>query len=297
MMSYPLITAIITTYNRTDLLKQAIESVLAQDYPNLELVVIDDCSTDTRTIDLCTGYTMEEPQKVRYIRLPKNSGGPVARNTGIEAARGKYIAFLDDDDMWVSTKLSKQYELISKSPSSVKLVYCWVDIIAGEQKIGELNPTLRGNILRKAIPTQPISSLSSWLIDKEAFEKVRFDETLPRGQDGDFLRCYSRYYDVDYVPEQLLIYRTQHGYSRITSTSIKGHKNAIVSALRKLEKFKTELEHLPKEKAEIYRYISNEYIEIGDQTNSIKYAFMAIICNPVNYDSIKRLIKSLLKRR
>ena len=91
-----LVSAIITTHNRAELLTRAIESVLGQTYQEMEVIVVDDASTDN-TSDVCAKY----PIKYIYIPEAESQGGNYARNLGIRAAKGEYCAFLDDDDYWL----------------------------------------------------------------------------------------------------------------------------------------------------------------------------------------------------
>lgn len=94
-----LVSAIITTHNRLSLLKRAVESALSQTYKNIEVIVVDDASTDG-TPEYCNELPL------RYIYIPKEEsrGGNHARNLGILAAKGEYVAFLDDDDYWLPRK-------------------------------------------------------------------------------------------------------------------------------------------------------------------------------------------------
>ena len=100
----PTVSVVIPTYNRADLLPRAIRSVLSQTYWNCELIIVDDCSTDN-TREVVSTWT---DSRIRYIRHPENRHQSGAINTGIEHARGQYVAFLDDDDEWMPTKLEKQ---------------------------------------------------------------------------------------------------------------------------------------------------------------------------------------------
>ncbi len=104
----PLVSAIIPTYNRWPLVCESIDSALAQDYPNLEVIVVDDGSTDATAEELPRRYG----DRVRYIRQ-ENRGPSAARNAGIEAARGEFIAFLDSDDLWHPEKTSRQIAAIA----------------------------------------------------------------------------------------------------------------------------------------------------------------------------------------
>jgi len=102
----PLVSAIVTTYNRADLLPEAVESVLSQDYPSFEVIIVDDCSEDT-TPEVIAGIVRAE-DSVRGVRLAQNSGTAGARNAGLREARGPLIAFQDDDDLWMPGRLTAQ---------------------------------------------------------------------------------------------------------------------------------------------------------------------------------------------
>lgn len=106
----PLVSAVIPAYNTERYLRRAIESVLAQSYRPLECIVIDDGSTD-RTGEIARSFG----ERVRYV-AQLNSGASAARNAGIEAARGEYIAFLDADDYWLDTKLEHQMRVLAAHP-------------------------------------------------------------------------------------------------------------------------------------------------------------------------------------
>ena len=114
----PLVSAVITTHNRKDLLKRAIDSVFTQTYQPIELIVVDDASDDG------TRDEFGANAKFQYIYVPQreSKGGNYARNLGIKASKGKYCAFLDDDDYWLPTKIEKQVQLIEQR--NCDLVYC-----------------------------------------------------------------------------------------------------------------------------------------------------------------------------
>ena len=105
------VSAIIPTYNRANIVIRAIQSVLNQTYQNFELLVIDDGSQDN-TEEIVTGI---HDNRIKYIRHEKNKGVAAARNTGIEAAKGEFIAFLDSDDEWLPNKLKRIRVRISLS--------------------------------------------------------------------------------------------------------------------------------------------------------------------------------------
>lgn len=104
-MSY-LVSIITPSYNSSNFIERTIKSLLSQSYQNWELIIIDDCSTDN-SCDVIQKYA-DQDNRIQLIKLKKNSGAAVARNTGIEHASGRFIAFLDSDDTWHPEKLHKQ---------------------------------------------------------------------------------------------------------------------------------------------------------------------------------------------
>ena len=110
-----LVSVVIPAFNSSDYIKRAINSVLNQTYKKIEIIVVDDGSTDN-TEEILSNYI----KKKEIIYLKKKNGGPAsARNLGIEKSRGNYIAFLDSDDIWEKTKIKKQLEVIYKKPKSI----------------------------------------------------------------------------------------------------------------------------------------------------------------------------------
>ena len=100
-----LVSIIMPSYNTAKFIGETINSVLAQSYANWELIIVDDCSTDN-TDDVVNQYLADE--RIRYIKNDTNSGAAVSRNRALQEANGKWIAFLDSDDLWEPDKLQKQ---------------------------------------------------------------------------------------------------------------------------------------------------------------------------------------------
>ena len=110
-MTDPLISCIIPTYNRPKIIKEAIQSILTQTYQNYEILIIDDCSN--------TDYYLELPKidsRIQIFRTKENSGPAIARNLGLDLAKGKYISFLDDDDLFLPHHLSTGIQFLEKNP-------------------------------------------------------------------------------------------------------------------------------------------------------------------------------------
>jgi len=128
---HALVSVVIPTFNSSKYLKEAVESVLSQTYPHLELIVVDDGSTDETREALVPFFS---DHRVRYF-YQENKGGAAARNLGIREARGEFIAFLDHDDVWLPEKIEKQLALFQNE--KVGLVY------SGSERFGQPRTELR----------------------------------------------------------------------------------------------------------------------------------------------------------
>lgn len=200
-----MVTAIITTHNRLDLLKRAIDSVYAQTYPNIELIVVDDASTDG-TLEYCKNLPLQ------YIYIPKeeSKGGNYARNQGIRAAKGEYVAFLDDDDYWLPTKLEKQVALIESK--DCELVHCGrrLEIIKGDRvTYRDLLPNpLEYGDMHKKILFSITTTTTNILVKRNAlFEVGLFDENLRFWQEYELTIRLAQRKPFYFVNEALSAYR------------------------------------------------------------------------------------------
>lgn len=108
-----LVSIITPSFNSSNFIKKTIESVINQSYNNWELIIVDDCSSDDSCL-IINNFVQVDP-RIKLIKLEENSGAAVARNMGIEAANGRFIAFLDSDDTWLPEKLSEQVSFMLKN--------------------------------------------------------------------------------------------------------------------------------------------------------------------------------------
>lgn len=200
-----MVSAIITTHNRCDLLIRAIESVLSQTYTELECIVVDDASVD-ETHEVCKRYP------VVYIQIPKEEsrGGNYARNLGIKVSKGEYCAFLDDDDYWCSDKIEKQISLINQK--DCELVYCGRRI----EKVGKSgisykdrlpNPINMGDMKKRILST--ICTITTCiLVKRQALLDVGlFDENLRFWQEYELTIRLAQRKPFYFVNEPLVVYR------------------------------------------------------------------------------------------
>jgi len=192
------ISVIIPTYNRSGLLKSAIDSVLSQISRDYELIVVDDGSTDD-TIALVRSYG----EALVYIKQ-ENRGPSAARNRGIEASRGKLIAFLDSDDRWHSKKLLLQVEAMEREPGYLishtgEVWYRNGELLRHKKK----HKKLSGYIFERSL-SMCMVSMSTVIARRELFDHIGyFDEALPCCEDYDFWLRASRRYPFLLVDEPL----------------------------------------------------------------------------------------------
>ena len=200
-----LVSAIITTHNRLELLKRAIQSVHDQTYSPIELIVVDDGSTDD-TEAFCAN------QRFLYIRIPtgESKGGNYARNLGIKAAKGEYVAFLDDDDAWLPCKIAKQVELMeSKDCELVHGGRCLELVENSSVRYEDQLPSKNhwGDMSRKILLTI-CTTTTNILVKRDAlFEVGLFDESLRFWQEYELTIRLAQRKPFYFVDEPISIYR------------------------------------------------------------------------------------------
>ena len=211
----PLVSVVVTTYNRPAFARRAIASVLNQTYAPLEIIVVEDGTKS----GLAEWIEELAAENIRYVRHDKNRGLAAARNTGLEMANGVYIAYLDDDDEWLPSKLTRQVAHLQEAGDAPDVVYCGAEVVSSDGKfINKLVPRLQGNI-RKAIEQNGLHTIpSSCLFRREALAQMGgHDEDMFSHVDHDIWLTMARenYFAV-YVDECLVrVY--QHPNKRMTS--------------------------------------------------------------------------------
>jgi glycosyltransferase involved in cell wall biosynthesis len=198
-----IVSVVIPTYNCAPRLLRALQSVAAQTYPHIEIVIVDDGSTDD-TADRVSEWTAKSGANVRYIRQ-SNAGPAAARNHGMRSASGDAIAFLDADDEWHPAKLEKQIPLLK---GDVGLVYCANSFV--DSNGDPLQNYLRRVELHRGDILLPLFRdffllTSAVVISKAAYQAVgEFNENLDVGEDYEFFLRLARKFHADYAPEELL---------------------------------------------------------------------------------------------
>jgi len=276
----PTVSVIIPTFNRAHLVGRAIHSVLVQTYQDFEIIVVDDGSTDNTEKVI---KSFNDP-RIRYVRHEKNKGGSAARNTGIKTARGKYIAFLDDDDEWLPEKLEKQINKFQTLPSIFGVVYSGFSYVSENGEIiSNVIPTLRGKVYDNLLKENILGSPTP-LIKKNCFKKAGlFDETLPSCQDWDMWIRLSKYYYFDFVPDIL----AKHYVHR---HRISANLNKRIAARKKLiKKYWADLSQRPQILSIHLAQLGKLYFRAGDSTTALKYFLTSIKKDPSQKKNYIRL--------
>lgn len=252
-----MVSVVIPTHNRVDLLPRAIESVLNQTYKDIEIIVVSDGSTDG-TDELMDKYKSDS--RINYISYYPEKGGNYARNTGVKEAKGEYVAFLDDDDQWLPNKIEKQLEVM-KSDEKIGLVYTGLNVIYADDDITYQSiPSEQGDLSKSILMKSSIGSTSTILVKKDIIVSVGlFDEELPAVQDYDLFIRIAQKCHVGAVKECMVNY-FNYGYSNQISSSTSKYERAYSYIYEKYSNLFASL--TPEEMKRRYAY---EKISLGQR--------------------------------
>lgn len=210
------ISVIIPTHNRCDLLPRAIKSVQDQTFKDLEIIVVSDGSTDDT--DEVMKKLAEEDPRINYISYHPGRNGNYARNTGIKASKGEYIAFLDDDDEWLPTKLEEQLKVM-ESDEKIGLVYTGTHSIYADDGIEyDSFPKLHGDMSKQVLYSNFAGSTTTVMLRKSILDSAGlFDEKLPAMQDYDLWIRICQIAKVGVVSTPLVNYYNYNNSGQISA--------------------------------------------------------------------------------
>ncbi len=235
MTQNPLVSVLIPTYNRKNLLLRALKSVFDQTYHNLEVVVVDDASTDNTEKSLRKSRFWE---KTSFIRHQENKGAPASRNTAVKNSSGDFIAFLDSDDVWHPVKIKKQIEVLQENPE-YSLVFTKYQV----HKSGKTHtaphvdffPQKRSqNKLKKLLYKRSFILNSSVLVKRSCLKKAGlFDESLPSLEDWELWIRFADYCRFFFIPQVMVekysppdqITRDKKAFVQAIKLILEKHKN------------------------------------------------------------------------
>ena len=222
-MGHPAVSVVIPTYNRPEKLSRAIHSITEQTFEDWELIVVNDHpEVDVRDV-------LPDTPRVHYIQHEENQGAPVARNNGIEAAEGRFVAFLDDDDAWKPRKLDRQIDRFETLDESYGVVYTGRDKIRDGKVVRRNLPEDEGWIVEKLLERNVIPSETP-LVRRSCFQDVGgFDPAFESLQDLDLWVRIANEYKFSVIPESLAISYVGHDdrISQDLERKYRGHKRFV----------------------------------------------------------------------
>ncbi len=298
------VSIILPTYNCAKYVGAAVESVLNQTYRNFELIIVDDGSTDDT--DEALAQYISNNNKIRYIKQ-ENKGHAGARNTGMAAATGDYIAFIDSDDKWMPEKLDEQVWVLQEDPE-VGLVHCNVygfgenqEVrVRGSQLTQEQLNDYSGYIFDNLYSRKIIITTTTVMIRKKCIDAVgMFDENLTRygSEDRELFLRILRNYKAKYVNKPLAMYRNRSdSEGQNYGNMIKGQKY-VYEKITKLYGLPLSAKRAVMSK--IYQEWAREFYAKGHIADGFNNQLKAIKENPTDMDSyltLKRYLSFLFNK-
>ncbi len=280
-----LISVVIPAYNASKTIVETLNSVLAQTYQNIEIIVVNDGSTDD-TVEIVSGFCEERLQLISQ----DNGGASTARNRGASCAKGKYLSFLDADDIWMSDKLKEQIEALQANKEAV-VAYSWTKFIdASGKPIVTMKPSYSGQVYAQLLTGNFLHSGSNILVDRDVFMQIGgFNESMSHramslGEDYDCFLRLAKIYPFAVVKKPHVWYRIYSGST--TSQSLLEHEQKFREATEYFfSQAPQNLQYLKKQNlANLYQYLSLKAIEGSFDREksylSAQYYWQALKLNP-----------------
>ena len=273
-----LVSIIIPSYRSADTLKRAIDSCLIQTYKNIEVIVVDDNSPDSRyrlsTEKIMSKYIGDE--RVVYIKHKRNMNGSAARNTGFDHSSGGFICLLDDDDYFYPNKIEKQISLLLRV-NSYDAVGCYWDRRGKTIRLANKNDFTKELLTCKSTP-----NTCTLMIRRDAFKALNgFDATYTRHQDYEFLLRFFMLYKIGILPMPLLALGTNGIDNRPNASDLEKIKELFLDDFKSIysndKKFKREVI------AANYVEVMLGYIKTGDMRNALRVLALLLCNSPINF--------------
>ncbi|MGD9706810.1 MAG: glycosyltransferase family 2 protein [Candidatus Delongbacteria bacterium] len=276
-MTKDLVSIVIPTHKRPELLKKAIESALEQTYPHTEIMVVDDNSGDN-TEEVVKDFSSGN---IRYYRNESSLGGAGTRNIGIENSQGEFIAFLDDDDIWYKDKIELQMQKIKENENNV-LCTCGLQVVYAGEGLKYFNfPKIDDVSFSKMLLNNRVGITSTVMVRRSALDKAGFFDTgLPAREEYELWIRLSRIGNFVSVNKPLLDYFIHPSRQQISAS---------------IDKFVT-ANKLIREKYEAeFSKMNGKGIRQLKADNYFQYSTIAIN-NKKNFPALRYIVKSLSKR-
>lgn len=287
MIYDPLVSVVIASYNRASLIKRALISALSQTYNNLEIIVVDDGSTDNTSQVTCSFGD----ERIKLFRHEKNKGLAASRNTGIKNSSGGFITFLDDDDEWLPEKIQRQLDIFKEPDIVVGLVFTnGYSEAEGRMFIAKQGDSgiIYDPVKNKFFPLRIlITPPSSWMLPMKIIKEIGyFDETMYNNwDDGDYFVRVASKYPIYFLNKNLVAWHVLENHvNRVNSNLIKGKEIFL----------KNNSEFLKKDKGYLFRFyrtLGKDALKI-DKQKARHYLFKALKLNPFDFSTLGKIIKT-----
>lgn len=299
-MSYiiGLVSVVIPTYKRSEMLYRAIESVLNQTYNNVECIVVNDNTPGDEYSQVLYNSLAKynNDRRFKFIEQKEHKNGAAARNVGIRAAQGQYIAFLDDDDFWNNNKLEIQVQTLSELPDEWGAVSCLMRFFKNNAIYTATSPYKDGYIHFEVMSRIISMGTGSLLIRRKALDETGyFDENLYRYQDPQLFSCLTEKYKVKLIKKYLHNRDVDDAQNRPTTKEINAYQTSLFKSLA------PQLEKLPKRKGKIVETLYNfdkmsVYFREGNKSQALKYALSLFKYPEVVYYTTMRVLSRYYNR-
>ncbi len=297
----PTISVFMKSYNHAQFIGEAIESVVQQDFEDLELIVVDDASTDGSK-EIIEHYARDD-SRIKTLFHAQNHGITKVVNDGINAANGTFIAQIDSDDIWARDKLRKQFTIIDQNEDAI----VWSEGELVDQNSRSLGSTFSemvqstkkkksGKIFPELLVRNYIFG-STLLYKRANLGDLRYDERFLYNNDYQFLLELAQKYEFSYLSEPLAKYRV-HGGNTLAGVGVEAEKRRDVARMEEitirqeaLQRYGSELSDITK--AEVYASIASCYSLLGSNKEARRFYRLAIRHNPYSRSTATLVFRAL----
>jgi glycosyltransferase involved in cell wall biosynthesis len=298
-----LVSVVVPAYNAAAVIRQTLDSVVAQTYKNLEVIVVDDGSSDN-TGSIVQEYVEKDPRF--HLVRQSNQGVGHAQNTAIRMARGKYIAPLDADDLWFPEKIEKQVTCIERSGPETGLVYCWSKFIdeRGAPAGPGISCKFRGRVHHLMILLDIVGNGSVPLFRSAALETIglnltRAEQAGGQGcEDWDLALRVAEKFNYDVVREYLVAYRqTTNSVSLNTRNMVKSYTAVMSRARQRNRDLSSSL--FAWSAGYFYLFLANKCFNAGAYSRCLGHLKDAALANPfflLRTDLYRQVVKCVVRR-
>lgn len=270
------VSIVLPTYNGTRFLRESIASCLNQSYENIELIIVDDCSTED--ISPITGRFND--QRMRVVRNEANLSLPGALNEGFKIASGDYLTWTSDDNYYERDAIRTMFEKLDKNPH-IDFVYCNYTFIDNEGRLGES--------IRTGVPGELDSSNCigpCFLYRRRVYEVVGdYDRNCSLAEDYDYWLRVRKRFSMEKIDEDLYFFRL--------------HGSSLTERYRDTDYLRRQIEMVRKKNMSIAAYYflrSREAFSSGNNRESFKFAFLSIVFNPFNRHSWGIMFRAIYRK-